>query len=165
MSNGCSAGIFDCRLWEFLRWALVLAVLAAAGLAQAGSVNPPLPTGTVLLGKHVLVAVEVARTREEKVHGLSNRPPLAPGHGMLFVFDQPRSIPIWMKEMQFSVDIVWIAQGKIVYIEASAPPLAPEATRPIYRATGDMVLEVPAGFCKRHGITIGTSAALLPAMS
>ena len=39
MSNGRSAGIFDCRLWEFLRWALVLAVLAAAGLAQAGSVE------------------------------------------------------------------------------------------------------------------------------
>ena len=45
---------------------------------------------------------------EERSQGLSGRPNLAAGTGMLFVFEQAGSYAFWMKDMRFPLDMVWI---------------------------------------------------------
>jgi uncharacterized protein len=136
----------------------VMAALLLAPTAMAVEVNPPLTTGTLVVGERVTLTVELARTPDEKVRGLSGRPGLKPGHGMLFVFDRPQPISIWMKDMRFSLDIVWIREGRIVHIEKQAPPLPPTGPERIYTATADLVLEVPAGFTSEQQIRVGDKA-------
>ncbi len=134
-----------------------LALLAGPAPAWSVEVNPPLPTGRLLIAGRVRLEVELARTLAEKVRGLSGRPDLKDGHGMLFVYNQPEPVSIWMKDMRFSLDIVWIREGRIVHIERQAPPLLPTGPERIYTAIADLVLEVPAGFTSRQQIRVGDS--------
>jgi hypothetical protein len=137
--------------------ALGLAACLCAVMAQAAAVevNPPLPTGTLVIAERVTVTVELARSVHEKVRGLSGRPALKPGRGMLFVYEQAQPIGIWMKDMRFSLDIIWIRDGRIVHVEKNAPPLVPSGPERVYTATGEAVLEVPAGFAEQQKIRIG----------
>jgi uncharacterized membrane protein (UPF0127 family) len=73
---------------------------------------------------------------------------------MLFVYDRQQPVSIWMKDMLFPLDIVWIRAGRIVKIEKNAPPLTPTGPERIYTATADLVLEVPAGFTDRQRIRV-----------
>jgi hypothetical protein len=118
-------------------------------------VNPPLATGSLVIAGRVRVTVEVARTSPEQIRGLSGRPDLKPGNGMLFVYDRPQPVSIWMKDMRFPLDILWIRGGRIVKIVKRAPPLDPHGPERTYTAMADLVLEVPAGFTDRERIYLG----------
>jgi uncharacterized membrane protein (UPF0127 family) len=66
--------------------------------------------------------VEVASTVEEQALGLSNRDSLDDNSGMLFPFVPASTVSFWMKDMRFALDIIWIANGKVVGIEKNIPP-------------------------------------------
>jgi uncharacterized membrane protein (UPF0127 family) len=89
------------------------------------------------------------------MRGLSGRAGLKSGHGMLFLYERPQPIGIWMKDMRFPLDILWMQEGRVVHIERNAPPLAAAAPERVYTATGDLVLEVPAGFVGQHKVRVG----------
>ena len=141
----------------------LLISLVCAAQAVAVEVNPPLPTGKLVIAGRVKLTVELARTMDEQVRGLSGRAGLKPGSGMLFVYDRTHPISIWMKDMLFSLDIIWIQAGRIVAIEKHAPPLTSAGPERVYTVTADSVLEVPAGFTDREKIRLGDSVqAVLP---
>lgn len=52
--------------------------------------------------------VELALTEEEKEKGLSNRESLDQNSGMLFIFDEPQEVSIWMKDTSIPLDIIFI---------------------------------------------------------
>jgi uncharacterized membrane protein (UPF0127 family) len=144
-------------------WLGLLISLIWAAPATATEVNPPLVTGTLVIAGRVTLIVELARTLEEQIRGLSGRSDLKPGRGMLFVYDRPHPVSIWMKDMLFPLDIIWIRGGRIVAIEKRALPLTPVGPERVYTATADLVLEVPAGFTDRQKIRVGDSVqAALP---
>lgn len=144
------------RLLGRVRLGLVAAyLLAGAGPAVAVEVNPPLPTGTLVIAERVTVTVELARSAREQVRGLSGRRGLKAGHGMLFLYERPQPVGIWMKDMRFSLDILWIRDGRIVHMEQNALPLTPAGPERVYTATADLVLEVPAGFAAQKKIRVG----------
>ena len=102
-------------------------------------------------------AVDVARTDEARTQGLMFRTGLAQGKGMLFVFDEEGVYPFWMKNMFFSIDIIWLDRDKhVVYIASDVPPCSSEPC-PFYTpsASALYVLEVPAGDAARKGIQPG----------
>lgn len=134
---------------------LTLVLCTAMGQAAAVEVNPPLPTGTLVIAERVSITVELARSALEKTRGLSGRAALRPGHGMLFLYEQPQPIGIWMKDMRFALDILWIRDGRIAHVEKNAPPLVPSGPERVYTATGEAVLEVPAGFADQQKIRVG----------
>jgi uncharacterized membrane protein (UPF0127 family) len=141
----------------------LLIPLLWAAQAVAVEVNPPLATGTLVIAGRVKLTVELARTLDEQIRGLSGRPGLKPGSGMLFVYDHPHPVSIWMKDMLFPLDILWIQAGRIVAMEKHAPPLTSAGPERVYTATADLVLEVPAGFTDREKIRLGDSVqATLP---
>ncbi len=144
-------------------WLGLLICLFWTAQVAAVEVNPPLATGTLVIAGRVKVTVELARTPAEQIRGLSGRRGLKPGQGMLFVYDHPQPVGIWMKDMLFSLDIIWIRSGRIVAIEKHAPPLTATGPERVYTATADLVLEVPAGFADREKLRVGDSAqASLP---
>ena len=113
-----------------------------------------LPTEHILVGSVPLV-VEVASTPQEQEDGLSGRAGLADGTGMLFVFPQPADIGFWMKDMRFSLDIIFAdAAGTIVTIH---PNLSPATYPETFSSASPAkyVLEVPAGWAAAQGVAVG----------
>ena len=148
-------------VWSAL--GILLACVAPVPPVGGVEVNPPLVTGTLVIAGRVKVTVEIARTSVEQMRGLSGRLPLDPGHGMLFVYKRPQPVSIWMKDMRFPLDILWIRGGRIVKIEKRAPPLDFHGPERTYTATADLVLEVPAGFTDAERIRLGDAVrSILP---
>jgi uncharacterized membrane protein (UPF0127 family) len=121
--------------------------------------QPMLPTKTLTIGKNSVLA-EVASTTQQKSDGLSGRYGLQEGTGMLFVFDTPLIEGFWMKDMRFSLDILYAdSTGKIVTLfENLSPDTYPKAFRPTVPA--QYVLELPAGYVAAHSIAVGDKIVL-----
>lgn len=97
----------------------------------------------------------IANTPTERSEGLAVTDTLLDHQAMLFVFDQPGIYPFWMKDMQFSIDIIWLNEDKeVVYMHPSAQPEDyPKSYHPYTEAL--YVLEVVDGFINEHGIERG----------
>jgi uncharacterized protein len=128
------------------------------------SPNPALPAGQVSVGRNVFT-VELATTTTEQMRGLSFRASLAKGSGMLFTFS-PGIQNFWMKDMNFPIDIIWIASGKVVgFAEHAAPqPGAPLWELTVYTSPDgvDRVLEVNAGTVTQDDIKVGDTVTFGP---
>ena len=141
--------------WRFLCWYWILCLLTTTAVAAG--------RGQVLFGDRVIVRIEVARTDVEKIRGLSGRDGLAPGEGMLFVYEEPARPAIWMRGMRFPLDILWIRDGRVVdLVTEVVPPIPGEVPRVfVPRQEARYVLEVPAGFVERYGIVLNDPVQIL----
>jgi hypothetical protein len=63
----------------------------------------------VLIGGNA-INIEIVETGEDRSRGLSGREGLEPDSGMLFVFESPGRHGIWMRDMNFPIDILWIGR-------------------------------------------------------
>ena len=106
----------------------------------------------IVIRRHVFKA-EVITTQEKKEKGLGGRKSICGDCGMLFVFDKAGKYAFWMKDMQFALDILWIKDGKINFIEKNVQPSFPATMTP--SENSNQVLELNAGTIDRLGITIG----------
>lgn len=89
--------------------------------------------------------VEQAPTKESRILGLGFRDSLSPGTGMLFLFPDigPGKHAFWMEGIRFPLDIAWIRDGRIVFLERNIPADSRDIFHPSEDA--DAVLEVNAG--------------------
>ncbi len=142
---------------------LVLAIVAAAAVGWCLHAYPHTVMQSsqknITIGA-AAVAVDVADTEPLREQGLSGRFGLSEGQGMLFVFDTDGTWGIWMKDMQFPIDILWAdASGRVVTVaSAVAPDTYPQAFYPT--APARYVVELPSGFAARHGIAEGTKIVI-----
>ncbi len=102
----------------------------------------------------------IADTSALQELGLGNRDGLPQGEGMLFIFTVDKEYAFWMKDMHFSIDMVWIsAAGNIIYMAQDVSPATyPENFVPTSPAR--YVLELPADYAAQHGFKIGDSVKL-----
>lgn len=112
--------------------------------------NPALQTKDISAGE-TQVRAEVVESGADKAKGLSGRNCLNPDSGMLFMYELSGDYCYWMKDMNFSIDMIWLDDEKrIVTIQDSvAPETYPQSFCPDKPAR--YVLEVPAGFAARSG--------------
>ena len=105
--------------------------------------------------------VEPAVTSAQRTKGLSGHPPLAPGSGMLFIFERESKHTFWMIDMLFALDMVWIGAGcTVVDITFNAPPPEPGQTPDLLPrfapgVPARYVLEINAGEAGGAGIRPG----------
>ena len=145
----------------------VLAVLAVVAALLYFLVKPPasVPAPQQLAQKQIIVGgsvvwVAVADTETSREKGLSGSEPLGTREGMLFIFDTDGTWGIWMKDMLFSIDIVWVdASGTVVTV---ARDVAPETYPEVFLPSSPVryVLELPAGFAAARGIVEGGQIVL-----
>lgn len=98
------------------------------------------------------VTAELAVTDEERQLGLMFREKINPDQGMLFVFEEEDLLSFWMKNMRFSLDILWLDKDKrIVHIERRVPPCE-KLPCPSYASEypAKYVLELKAGSVDEH---------------
>ena len=113
----------------------------------------------------VSVMAEIVDTLEARAKGLSGRSSMPELNGMLFVNEKPEFADIWMKDMRFPIDILWISNGTVVDMRENVlPPAAGESedALPVYYPIRrvDFVLEVAAGFSAAHGVRIGDHVSI-----
>ncbi len=117
--------------------------------------------------QNIGIDVAVGRSPLAKAFGLSFRRSAVAG-GMLFPTND-RRLSIWMMGMRFPLDIIWIADGRIVKIDHEVPPprhWIMSALMPYFlpRYTcGERVshvLETASGFCRAHGIDEGDAVVI-----
>lgn len=107
---------------------------------------------------------EVVNTPASARQGLSGRQELG-ADGMLFVGGLTGDRPIWMKDMRFDLDLVWLAGELVVDIEAHVPAPTPgtaDSELPTYTndVPANLVLELPAGDAARLGLKPGNRIAI-----
>ena len=86
----------------------------------------------------------VADTPQKRQQGLSGREKLLPNTGMFFKFDTLEQQGIWMKDMNFSIDILWLDENcKAVAFKSASPDSYPETFTPKVPAL--YVVELPVG--------------------
>ena len=131
------------------------ALVLVLAVAACGRDMAPLATTTLQVGPSTIRA-EVARQALDRHRGLSGRPALEPGWGMLFVVDGPRRPTFRMRDMMFDLDLVWIREERIVAITHGVSA-APDGVGRAYPAPEpvDHVLEVPAGTADASGWRVG----------
>lgn len=105
------------------------------------------------------LSLERVGTESAREEGLSGRESLPSGRGMLLVFDNIGRKCIWMKDMKFSLDVVWLdGEGNVVKLEEN---LAPSTYPNEYCAEDSLfVIEVGAGTAKISGLSVGSHVDL-----
>jgi len=145
----------------FALFAILLAIVGGIAYLQTNQTNISLPFGnttpTATINEQKF-NITVAKTPQEKETGLSGKDSLPENSGMLFPFDRPDYYAFWMKDMKFSIDILYINGNKIVTIvENAQPPKSKDEILPIYKPDelADTILEINAGLSKKYNIKKG----------
>lgn len=116
-----------------------------------------LPIGaTVRIGTETL-ELEVAKTPKQQEIGLMNRRSLAANRGMIFLFQLPRFTLFWMKNTLIPLDMIFLANNKIVAIYNNVQPCTknPCPTYGPQTVMTDRVIELQAGRAKSLGLQRG----------
>ena len=132
---------------------VVLALLAAGLMQSAQAMRQETLKLITARGTHV-IDVEVTETPAEKAQGLMFRTRLADSAGMLFFYETPQEITMWMRNTYIPLDMVFIrADGVVHRIEARTEPLSEK----IVASRGDVTacLELAGGAAERLGLKPG----------
>jgi uncharacterized membrane protein (UPF0127 family) len=105
--------------------------------------------------------IDAVQSKYSMEKGLSGKDSLSDNEGMLFIFKKPDIYGIWMKDMKFPIDIIWIDSNmQIVSIEKSvSPDTYPQIFKPTTAAL--YVLEISAGQSNFLNLKIGDKVSIL----
>ena len=123
------------------------------------------PTTSLYLGNNPEpFSVYVADTPAEHVIGLGDTVQLADNEGMVFLFSSASEQVFWMKDVEYSIDIIWVKDNEVVGFVTAHPenPLIPLANYQRYTSpsTVDTVIELPAGATQQIGLQIGDNVVV-----
>ena len=133
-----------------------LAVTSAVAFAQQPRKMPVVP---VTAGIHMIKA-EVAATEADRQQGLMFRERMGQNEGMVFLFEGPARVCMWMKNTLIPLSVAFLdAEGKIINIEDMQPHSTEShcAKRPARYA-----LEMNQGWFKQKNIKPGATIGGLP---
>lgn len=135
-------------------WVCFCLVISSNLFSEPASRNPANKVTIETSKGKVFVSVEVAETTAARAQGLMFRRYLAPEAGMLFVFPGPTQGSFWMKNTMIPLDLIFVdADDQIVDTLEQAAPFSEQLLTP--KRPYVQVLEVNAGFVKRHRIAVG----------
>lgn len=106
------------------------------------------------------ISAEVAAEPDQRARGLMYRESLAPDSGMVFVFERPERICMWMKNTPLPLTVAFIdAGGEVINLADMQPRTETPhcAMRPALYA-----LEMEQGWFERRGIGPGKKIKGLP---
>lgn len=97
---------------------------------------------------------------EERARGLSGLEFLPDDDVMLFIFDSPGRHGIWMKEMRFSIDIIWLDEDFIVV--SLEENVSPDSFPMVFYPSSDSlyVVELNSGVTEELGVKKGDEIVL-----
>ena len=162
------------RLQVLIPIGIAAVIVGVAGIVSLPSeitidANSNFLMGTVQLDDKIL-QVYIADTDPRRMRGLmfETESFLADNKGMLFVFDEPGNRSMWMKNMQFHLDIIWFNEnGNVVSIEKNVPPCITPVEVMSCKSVGvaadnaQYVLELISGYVDEYSITESSHLELI----
>lgn len=127
-------------------------------------VPPNLRSGKVVFlaakDKPAEIGVEIAENNRERMRGLMFRKSMPEEKGMIFAFKgPPERHQFWMHNTCIPLDMLFVDRdGIIVGIEENVPTMN-DSTYSV-PCPSSYVIEVNAGYCRRHGIVAGQKVQL-----
>ena len=104
-------------------------------------------------------SVLIAESNKDRRQGLMHIDFMEENQGMLFVFNPPRRVSMWMRNTPMPLDILFINRnGKIINIEENTTPYSTKALSS--GGTIYWVLEINGGLAKKMGIKAGDLVVL-----
>jgi hypothetical protein len=98
----------------------IITVALSAHISLAQSL-PKFPAISLTAGVYVIKA-EVASTEAQREQGLMFREKMGTNEGMVFLFDSPSSVCMWMKNTLIPLSVAFLDKdGKIINIEDMEP--------------------------------------------
>jgi hypothetical protein len=143
----------------FLFTKLVLTGLAVASSFAFAQQPQKFPVAQVTAGIHVIKA-EVAATEPSRQQGLMFREKMGQNEGMVFLFEGPATVCMWMKNTLIPLSVAFLdSDGKIINIEDMQPHSTEShcAKKPARYA-----LEMNQGWFKQKNIKPGIAIEGLP---
>ena len=154
------------RLQVLIPITIAAIIVGVAGIVSLPSevridTNSDFLMGSVQLDEKIL-QVYIADTDPRRMRGLmfETESFLADDKGMLFVFDEPGNRSMWMKNMQFHLDIIWFSEnGNVVSIKKNVPPCITPVEVMSCKSVGvsanntKYVLELISGYVDQYSIT------------
>ena len=106
--------------------------------------------------KKIILTCEIAESYSEKMRGLMYRPSLPDDRGMLFPFLFPGNRLIWMKNVNFPLDLIFVNR-KLEIIWIKEADIDRGIFNKIYWSHGfcKYIIETNKGFCKKFSIKKG----------
>lgn len=140
---------------------IVLSVFLIIQFTNTAKNDPFYETNFIIINEHA-ISVELATTPEQRERGLMERQTLEDNTGMLFIFSEESKHSFWMKNMNVSLDIIWInSDGEVVYLVNDVPPCTKS---PCQTYTPNIpalyVLEVNPGTIGGLEIQVGTEISI-----
>lgn len=134
-------------------WTLIIFFVFShceADAQEMGTIRVYFPNGEY-------VVAELALSSEQRAKGLMFRDEIAANKGMLFIFENEATHSFWMKNVKFSIDILWLDREKrIVHMAKQLPPCRKDPC-PTYAPVRPAVyvLELRAGRSDDLGVKPG----------
>ena len=145
---------FESHLLRMKKLIILILIPAIALIGLFSIKSNRLEFSHALTIKNRTIYVAITKTAKEQAQGLSGLDSIQDNQGMLFVHadEKPR---IWMKDMRFPIDIIWIDKNnKIVdLIENVSPATYPKTFSS--KVSARYTLEVNTGFVQKNKIKIG----------
>jgi len=143
----------------FFRLFATALVLTAASPSAFTQQPQRFPVTTLTAGIH-LIQAEVAATEANRRQGLMFREKMGPNEGMVFLFEQPAQVCMWMKNTLIPLSVAFIdSDGKIINVENMQPQTTDShcAKKPALYA-----LEMNQDWFRQKNIKPGTTIEGLP---
>ena len=102
--------------------------------------------------------VEVAATAPARIRGLSGVSRMPTNTGMLFIFDRISVQSMWMVEMRFALDILWLDEFmRIVHISYDCQPCPDRDRCPFFSSVHPVkyAIELNGGAARSFGLEVG----------
>lgn len=162
------------RLQVLIPIGIAAVIVGVAGIVSLPSevridANSDFLMGTVQLDEKIL-QVYIADNDPRRMRGLmwETQDFLADDKGMLFVFGEPGNRSMWMKNMQFHLDILWFDEnGNVVSIKKNVPPCITPLEVMSCKSDGvsadnsQYVLELTAGYVDENAVTENSQLILI----
>ena len=136
-------------------------VATVAGLSLCALAQEPQKFDVISLTAGInVIKAEVAAAPAQRERGLMLREKMAPNDGMVFVFEGPAEVCMWMKDTILPLSVAFIdGTGKIINIEDMQPQtLESHCAKKLVR----YALEMNLGWFKQKNIKPGTVIGGLP---
>jgi uncharacterized protein len=142
---------------------LMTAAVFAVYFFKRGNTNKDIVTqaeSDYVVISNTKIEIELAETPEKRILGLSGLENLPHNRGLLFIYTEPGIYGIWMKDMKFSIDVIWISLDKKVV--AISKNMKPESFPQVFESDmpAQYILEVNAGFIDENNIEIGQTVEI-----
>jgi len=115
----------------------------------------------ISVGRNYALELEIVKSLSEQTKGLSGRECIGKNQAMLFVFEVVGRQCMWMKDMRFDIDILWLnQQNQITKIEHSVSKNSYPKTYCSKNPDTRYVLELKSGTAKSLDLEVGQLISL-----